>query len=76
MTDDGQGQQEETPKEDFNFHMRVTTEWAEHLRMVADYAAKRGIISDDQRGNMAAWVNYCLNYMEKLLTQDYKQAGV
>ncbi len=76
MADDGVLETAEAPKPgEVRFQMRVSPEWVDHLKNVADYAAKRGLIQEETRGNMAAWVNYCLNYMERLLMQDFKQVG-
>lgn len=63
-----QTQEVETSKE-VRFEMRVDPKWVEHMRDVANYAAKIGIIREDHRGNMAAWVNYCVNLGEEMLKQ-------
>lgn len=65
----------ETSKE-FRFEMRIDAKWAEHVRRVANLAATVGVIRDDRRGNLTAWVNYCLNIGEEWLKQLAKAKGI
>lgn len=65
---------DETPRE-VRFEMRVDPKWVEHIRRVANLAATIGIIREDRRGNMAAWVNYCMNLGEGWLKQQAKARG-
>ena len=60
-----QAQPEE--KKEMRFEMRVGADDYQRLKKVARYAAVEGIIPDDYRGNMTAWVNYCLTLGTEML---------
>lgn len=66
-----QTEQKEEPQEkkEMRLEMRLPTERYERIRKMARYAAVEGIIPDDHRGNMTAWVNYCLDIGDQLLTK-------
>ena len=62
-------QTEVQEKKEMRLEMRLPAERYERIKKMARYAAVEGIIPDDHRGNMAAWVNYCLNIGDELLTK-------
>ena len=49
--------------------MRIPAEAHLRIKKMARYAAVEGIIPDDHRGNITAWVNYCLAIGDELLTK-------
>ena len=56
--------------------MRVTPDTNQHLEKLANYAALKGIIPSDHRGNKTAWINYCLTLGEERLKQRaYQKRG-
>lgn len=71
-----QTQQSEEVAKEVRFEMRVDPKWVEHVRRVANLAATVGIIPEDRRGNVADWVNYCLNLGEEWLRQQAKAKGI
>ena len=78
MSDDETEKQTQQPEEvakEVRFEMRVDPKWVEHVRRVANLAATIGIIHEDRRGNMAAWVNYCMNLGEEWLRQQAMARG-
>ena len=66
-------QTEEQPeveeKGEMRIAMRVPAETHQRLKKMARYAAVEGIIPDDHRGNITAWINYCLAIGDELLTK-------
>ena len=63
-------EKEETQeKKELRLEMRMDAERYERIKKMARYAAVEGIIPDDHRGNITAWVNYCLNIGDELLTK-------
>jgi len=62
-------QTEVEEKKEMRLEMRLPAERYERIKKMARYAAVEGIIPDDHRGNMTAWVNYCLNIGDELLTK-------
>jgi len=56
-------------KKEMRLEMRLPAERYERIKRMARYAAVEGIIPDDHRGNITAWVNYCLNIGDELLTK-------
>lgn len=64
-------QQGETAKE-LKLTMRIDARWYEEVRDVANYAAAIGLIPDDHRGNITAWINYCLHVVENELKRQEK----
>jgi len=65
----------QTGKE-LRLEMRVEAERYGRIKDIADYAAVIGLIPADHRGNITAWVNYCLTVVEELLRQqEYKSRG-
>jgi len=66
-----QAQPEE--KSETRFEMRIDTAYYQHMKKVARYAAVEGVIPDDHRGNMTAWVNYCLAIGEEMLRKHAHQ---
>lgn len=80
MEETGEGEQlaeEQQPEAsgEMRITMRVTAPEAEHVRKVADYAAALGIIPANHRGNITAWINYCLNVGEAILKQQREKTG-
>ena len=61
--------EEAQEKKELRLEMRLPAERYERIKKMARYAAVEGIIPDDHRGNMTAWVNYCLNIGDELLTK-------
>ncbi len=57
------------PKTEVRLEMRLDPERYDRIKKMARYAAVEGIIPDDHRGNMTAWVNYCLNIGDELMTK-------
>ena len=55
-------------KTEMRLEMRMDTDRYQRIKKMARYAAVEGIIPDDHRGNVTAWVNYCLNIGDELLT--------
>ena len=66
---EGQVQQVDGAAKEVRFEMRVASNWVDHVRDVSNYAASIGVIPNDHRGNVTAWVNYCLNLGEEMLKQ-------
>ena len=66
---EGEEQTEEQGKKEMRLEMRIPADRYERIRKMARYAAVESIIPDDHRGNITAWVNYCLAIGEELLTQ-------
>ena len=56
-------------KSETRLEMRLDSERYQRIKKMARYAAVEGIIADDHRGNITAWVNYCLNIGDELLTK-------
>jgi len=66
----GNGEKPETEeKKEMRLEMRLPAERYERIKKMARYAAVEGIIPDDHRGNITAWVNYCLSIGDELLTR-------
>ena len=64
------GETEETQeKQETRLEMRLPAERYERIRKMARYAAVERLIPDDHRGNITAWVNYCLAIGDELLTK-------
>jgi len=63
-----QEQAETQEKKEMRLEMRLDTDRYQRIKKMARYAAVEGIIPDDHRGNVTAWVNYCLNIGDELLT--------
>jgi len=68
MTEPGE-QTETQEKQEMRIEMRVSAEAHQRIKKMARYAAVEGIIPDDHRGNITAWVNYCLAIGDELLTK-------
>lgn len=64
-----EGQPGTQEKKEMRLEMRMEVERYQRIKKMARYAAVEGIIQDDHRGNMTAWVNYCLNIGDELLTK-------
>lgn len=64
---------EETPKE-FRLSIRIEEEARERMTAVANYAADEGVIPQNPKGNLTAWVNYCLQLGEEMMKQHAYQA--
>jgi len=62
-------QSEVQEKGEMRIEMRVPAETHQRIKKMARYAALEGIIPDDHRGNITAWVNYCLAIGDELLTK-------
>ena len=73
-------QTEEQPeveeKKEMRLEMRLPADRYLRIKKLARYAAVEGIIPDDHRGNITAWVNYCLAIGDELLTKHaHKKRG-
>lgn len=64
-----QEQAEVQEKKEMRLEMRMPADRYQRIKKMARYAAVEGIIPDDHRGNITAWVNYCLNIGDELLTK-------
>ena len=65
-----QEEQEDTSeKKEMRLEMRLPTDRYERIRKMARYAAVERLIPDDHRGNITAWVNYCLAIGDEILTK-------
>ena len=60
--------QETQEKKELRLEMRIDAERYQRIKKLARYAAVEKIIPDDHRGNLTAWVNYCLMIGEEHLT--------
>ena len=56
-------------KKEMRVELRMPADRHERIKKMARYAAVEGIIPDDHRGNITAWVNYCLDMGDDLLTK-------
>jgi len=56
-------------KVEMRLEMRLDADRYQRIKKMARYAAVEGIIPDDHRGNITAWVNYCLNIGDELLAK-------
>ena len=63
----------EATKTEMRLEMRIDAERYQRIKKMARYAAVEGIIPDDHRGNLTAWVNYCLNIGDELMTKRAQQ---
>ena len=61
--------QETQEKKEMRLEMRLDAERYQRIKKMARYAAVEGLIADDHRGNITAWVNYCLNIGDEILTK-------
>lgn len=61
-------QTEVEEKREMRLEMRMEANEYQRVKKIARYAAVEGIIPDDHRGNLTAWVNYCLAIGDELLT--------
>ena len=64
-----EAKEEVQEKQEVRLEMRLPVERHERIKKMARYAAVEGIIPDDHRGNITAWVNYCLDMGDDLLTK-------
>lgn len=69
MAETKEKEETQEEKKEMRLEMRLDAERYERIKKMARYAAVEGIIPDDHRGNMTAWVNYCLNIGDELLTR-------
>ena len=69
MAETKEKEETQEEKKEMRLEMRLDAERYERIKKMARYAAVEGIIPDDHRGNMTAWVNYCLNIGDELLTK-------
>ncbi len=61
--------QEVQEKKEMRLEMRMEADRYQRIKRMARYAAVEGIIPDDHRGNITAWVNYCLAIGDEILTK-------
>lgn len=61
--------QESEEKKELRLEIRIDAERYQRFKSLARYAAVEGIIPDDHRGNLTAWVIYCLAIGDELLTK-------
>ena len=61
--------QEAQEKKEWRLEMRIDADSHQRIKKMARYAAVEGIIPDDHRGNITAWVNYCLGLGDEKLTK-------
>jgi len=66
---DTEEQPEVQEKQEMRIEMRVSADAHLRIKKMARYAALEGIIPDDHRGNITAWINYCLAIGDELLTK-------
>lgn len=72
-----QEQEEIGDAKEVSFHMRVESEKYRRIVKVANYAAAEGIIPSNRRGNMTAWVQYCLLIGEEVVKQhEFQKRGL
>ena len=62
-------QTEAQEKKEMRLEMRMDADRYQRIKKMARYAAVEGIIPDDHRGNITAWVNYCLTIGDEILTK-------
>lgn len=59
------------------FQMRLEAEKYRRIEKVANYAAAEGIIPSNRKGNMTAWVQYCLLIGEEVVKQhEFQKRGL
>lgn len=68
-TEEKEEKEEIQEKKELRLEMRMPADRYERIKKMARYAAVEGIIPDDHRGNITAWVNYCLAIGDELLTK-------
>jgi len=67
---------EETPKE-WRLSIRMDKDQIERITAFANYAARRNLIPNNPRGNLTAWVNYCLDFVQEQMRQQvFQERGV
>lgn len=63
----------ESAKE-WRLSIRIDEEARERMTAIANYAVLEGVIPDNPKGNLTAWVNYCLQLGEEMMKQHAYQA--
>lgn len=61
------GEEVEAPPKDARMEMRIPIAAHERIRKLADYAALEGLITEDHRGNITGFLNWCIGLGEGVL---------
>lgn len=64
----------EQPTPESRLSIRINEEARERMTALANYAALEGVIPQNPKGNLTAWVNYCLQLGEEVMKQHAYQA--
>lgn len=60
---------EEAKDQKISIHIAMEPKFVAQIKEMADYAAEAGIIPGDNRGNMTAFVNWCIEIGREMLKQ-------